>query len=438
MAEWLRRTWEPNHGAGTRAGRRGGAFLAYLPDPLASRPVVLDSAASSRVAEVESRVRTLTAGPETRVLEGLSRLLLRSEAIASSRIEGIQASAQQIALAELAQTDAPQVRGFTRDAQFVANNIAALRRATTDLAHAPGITVESIDELHRALLPDERHHGTRVVQNWIGGNDWHPIEADFVPPPPEHVPELMIDFVGYLNGALHSPLVQAALAHAQFETIHPYPDGNGRVGRALIHTVLTRRGLTPSAVLPVSLVLLTRSDDYLAGLTSYRHVGPATGADGGQGFAGWLTTFLDATDLAVGQVAKFAAELAELRDDWRDRLLEHRHRQGTPRAPRADSSLSRLLDHLPEAPLVTARTVQRMLDVSFPAAKNAAEALADAGILTRESVERGTTGYFARDVFDLLTFADRRLASTRWDTRKSPPARPVPARPPRPEGQVLP
>jgi hypothetical protein len=79
-----------------------------------------------------------------------------------------------------------------------------------------------------------------------------------------------------------------------------------------------------------------------------------------------------------------------------------------------------------------------MLDVSFPAAKNAVEALADAGILTRRSVERGTTGYFARDVFELLTFAERRLASTRWDTRKSPPARPVPARPSGPAGQVLP
>lgn len=116
---------------------------------------------------------------------------------------------------------------------------------------------------HGQALPDERHHGLREVQNWIGGNDWNPLDAQFVPPPPHHVEALMDDLVSYMNGGVHAPLVQAALVHSQFETIRPYTDGNGRVGRALIHTVLTRRGLTPSAVLPVSLVLLTRSDAYL-------------------------------------------------------------------------------------------------------------------------------------------------------------------------------
>ncbi len=425
MAERLRRVWEPNLDAGTRAGRRGGVFHAYLPDLLGTRAFLLSDELATRAAAVEATVRELTAGPETRALEGLSRFLLRSEAIASSRIEGMQASPQQVALAELAQTDVPEARGFTRNAQFVANNITALRRATTELADAEAITAAGVDELHQALLPDERHHGVRTVQNWIGGNDWHPIDADFVPPPPEHVPELMADFVRYLNGGLHAPLVQAALAHAQFETIHPYTDGNGRVGRALIHTVLTRRGLTPTAVLPISLVLLTRSQDYLAGLTAYRYDGPAGGADAAGGFGSWLVTFLIATEQAVEQVTEFTAELAELRTDWQERLTAHRN--GRP--PRAGSSLARLIELLPEAPLLTARTVQRLLTVSFPAAKSALDELADAHILTRRSVERGTTGYFARDVFDLLTFAERRLASTRWDTRKSPPARPVPARP---------
>lgn len=263
--------------------------------------------------------------------------------------------------------------------------------------------MDGIDELHRSLVPDEWHHGVRVVQNWIGGSDWHPLDADFVPPPPERVPDL----VRYLNGGLHAPLVQAALVHAQFETIHPYTDGNGRVGRALIHTVLTRRGLTPSAVLPISLVLLTRSDDYLAGLTAYRYDGPADAADAHAGFARWLDTFLTATELAVEQVAKFTAELAELRADWQERLAEYRRHQGISSTLRASSTLARLIELLPEAPLVTARMVQRMLGVSFPAAKAAVEGLAEAGILTRQAVERATTGYFARDVFDLLAFNSR-------------------------------
>src|SRR5215470_986321 len=429
MAGWLRQRWEPNLGAGTRSGRRGGIFQAYLPDLLTSRPVVLDAAASARAADVEATVQGLVVGSRMRVLEGLARFMLRSEAIASSRIEGMQASAQQIALAELAQTDVPQAKGFTQNAQFVANNIAALRKAATVLAEAATITIDDVDTLHQSLLPDERHRGVRTVQNWIGGSDWHPLGADFVPPPPERVPDLMTDLVCYLNGGVHAPLVQAALVHAQFETIHPYTDGNGRVGRALIHTVLTRRGLTPSAVLPLSLVLLTRSNDYIAGLTAYRYDGPADGADAANGFARWLGTFLTATELAVEQVMKFTAELAELQAEWRDRLLAYRRRQGISSKPRANSTVARLIALLPEVPLVTARIVQRLVAVSFPAAKAAAEELAEAGMLTRKNIERGTTGYFARDVFDLLTFAERRLASTRWDTRSSPPVRPVPARP---------
>lgn len=109
----------------------------------------------------------------------MARFLLRSEAIASSRIEGLQVSAQQIALAELAQEEDRPVRGFSRNAALVANNITALRRAATDLASADLVTVAGIDDLHRALLPDERQQGTRRVQNWVGGSDYHPLDADW-------------------------------------------------------------------------------------------------------------------------------------------------------------------------------------------------------------------------------------------------------------------
>ncbi|MCA1676694.1 MAG: Fic family protein, partial [Actinobacteria bacterium] len=283
--------------------------------------------------------------------------------------------------------------------------------------------------LHQALLPDEQHHGQRTVQNWIGGNDWHPLDAQFVPPPPEHVGALMDDLVQYANGGTHAALIQAALVHAQFETIHPYTDGNGRVGRALIHTVLTRRGLTPSAVLPLSLVLLTRSDAYVDGLTAYRYDAAASSDAAQTGLETWLSTFLDAAGLAVEQVIRFTSEVFELRARWREQLAAHRGAQGIRQVPRADSAVARLIELLPETPLVTARTVERMLAVSLPAARSALEELADAKVVNRKNIERGTTGYFARDVFELLTIAERRLASTRWDTRQSPPSRPVPALP---------
>lgn len=241
----------------------------------------------------------------------------------------------------------------------------------------------------------------------------------------------MSDLVGYAGGATHGPLLQAALVHAQFETIHPYADGNGRVGRALLHTVLTRRGLTPSAILPISLVLLTRADDYVTSLMAFRHDGPATSDEAAHGLNAWLLLFLDATSPAADQAARFASELGALRAEWYGRLAASRAGRGVREQPRAGSAVARLVELLPEVPVRTTATVQRLLELSFPSARAAVEELAEAEILTRRSVERGTTGYLAVEVFDLLTSAERRLASTRWDTRESGPSRPVPARPQR-------
>ncbi|MBB6476250.1 Fic family protein [Sphaerisporangium rubeum] len=376
-------------------------------------------------------MRRLAGHPAGHGVDGLARFLLRSEAIASSRIEGLQASPQQVALAELADQDAGVSKGFTATARLVANNVAALQRAVTDLVGRDVVSVDDVIDLHRSLLPEERHHGLRDVQNWVGGSSWHPLDAEFVPPPQGEVPGLMGDLATYLNGAEHAPLVQAGLVHAQFETIHPFTDGNGRVGRALIHTVLARRGLTRGAVLPISLVLLTRSDTYVEGLTAYRYSGAATSPEGQTGVDGWLRVFLTAAATAAEQAEAFADELGELREEWDERHRAHRESRGLRPVPRAGSAVTRLLDLLLAAPVVTARTVQRLLSITHPAARQALEELAGAGILQPKQVERNTTGYLALDVFDLLTLTERRLASTRWDTRESAPRRVVPARPQR-------
>lgn len=126
----------------------------------------------------------------------------------------MQVSPQQLALAELAQSEQLATASFTRNAQLVANNITMLRKAASELATAPAITTVAIDGLHEAPLPDEQHDGLRTVQNWIGGNDWHPLDAQFVSPPPEHAGALMEDLVQYASGETHAPLIQAALVHA--------------------------------------------------------------------------------------------------------------------------------------------------------------------------------------------------------------------------------
>jgi hypothetical protein len=121
--------------------------------------------------------------------------------------------------------------------------------------------------------------------------------------------------------------------------------------------------------------------------------------------------------------------VAELTAEWSERVAAYRDRSGIRGAPRADSATARLLELLPELPVLTARTVERTLTVSYPQARQALEGLAGAGVLHRKQVDQKTTGYFAREVFDLLTFAERRMASTRWDTREATPGRPVPNRP---------
>ncbi|MDT3439736.1 Fic family protein [Pseudofrankia sp. BMG5.37] len=426
MARYEVRRWEPVYGAPGSRDRRGGTYRPYIPDPLVGRPLTMDAILDARCAEVEASVRALAGTPGVRGLEGLARFLLRSEALASSRIEGLQVSPQQLALVELAEVEGLPLKGFSHNARLVANNVSALRQAGGALAAAATVTSEGIVGLHRALLPDHDPPGLRTVQNWVGGGSWHPLDAEFVPPPHEQVAGLLDDLAQYASGAGHSALIQAGLVHAQFETIHPFTDGNGRVGRALIHTVLTRRGLSRTAVLPVSLVLLTQSDAYIEGLTAYRYNGSPRDEAAQTGVNAWLTGFLNAVDLAVGQARAFSADVATLERVWAERLAEHRQAAGRTSQARAGSSLRRILEMLPEVPVMTARTVERMLGVSFPAAKSALEELLAAGILTARQVERNTTGYLAREIFDLLAITERRLASTRWDTREASPRRPVP------------
>lgn len=428
MGGWESARWSSDTGSGRpRRDRRSGDYLRYLPDTLVGVAVVVDTSTDCLIAEAERAVRAM--GHPGRDLAGIARFLLRSEAIASSRIEGIAPSARQVALAELGQGE--DVRGISEQAQLVANNMTVVREATTRLAEVDSVSTADVVALHRSLLPhDPRHHGLRVVQNWIGGSDWHPLDAEFVPPAPEAVPALMDDLVGYLGGAVHSPFIQAALIHAQFETIRPFTEGNGRVGRALIHTVLARRGLTPDAVLPVSLVLSTLRETYIDGLRAYRFDGAADGPEGVAAWTSWIRTFAQATIQASGQAVRLADELTELRADWEERVAAHRVAKGAVRALRRDSATATVLADLPSTPVLTVRTARRIHRISHVAASRGLEELREAGILDSKTIGPGRHAYVCDDVLDTITWAERRLASTTFDTRASTPGSGVPAPPP--------
>ena len=459
MGRWITRFWEnPHEGGLRRRDRRSGEYRAYVPDPLVGAALVLSPGTEALAARAEARVRALGALPD---MAGIARFLLRSEAIASSRIEGVAPSAHRVALAELAQQE--EVRGLSEQARAVARNVTLVRAAVEELSGAQPVTADRLLALHRSLLPDSpEHHGTRSTQNWVGGSSYHPLDADFVPPPPELVPDLVADLLTYLNGATHAPLIQAALVHAQFETIHPFADGNGRVGRALIHTVLTRRGLLAGMILPTSPVLSTLSDEYVEALSRFRKAGDPAGPDaeshrpdsagpdgpdalgdpggpGGLGKSGdpngpgghdaWISFFLGAVVLACDQAERISAELADVREEWNESLQKWVAREGGGRALRRDSAALRILEGLPGAPVLTIATASRIYGVSRTASSRGLETLRAAGILTTESIGAGRRAYTARAVLDTITWAERRLASTRFDTRICAPARAVPAGP---------
>ncbi len=428
MAGWDEHHWNPVEGSGLpRSARRSGPYASYRPDPLTGSALRLGTEVDAAVARAEQSVRDL----DRRSFAGLiplARLLLRSEAIASSRIEGISPSPKQAALAELGQHES--VAGVNQAARLVAQNMTVVTEASAAIASAEQVTVDQLVDLQRSLLTDApRLHGLRRTQNWVGGSAYHPLDAEFVPPAPQGVPAAMEDLVRYMNGAAHSPIVQAALVHAQFETIHPFADGNGRVGRALIHTVLTRRGLTQASILPVSLVLATFDDHYIGGLTAFRHDDAPDSESAHRARETWIAVFAGAVADAAAQASDLVDDVDELHQDWLARIERHRDTTGLRRALRRDSAVRAIVDGLPGTPVLTPTSVRRIHGVSMNAASKALESLHGADVLTTVSIGRGLRAYLCPDVLDLVTLTERRLASTRFDTRASSPNRPVPQRP---------
>lgn len=438
MGRWVPVFWQNSYASGLRRrDGRSGEYHAYLPDPLSTLPLWLSPGTQDLAVQAERRVRGLSAAPD---LEGIGRFLLRSEAIASSRIEGIAPSAHKIALAELGQRE--KVQGLSSQAKQVADNVTLVRHAVGRLTELPLVSSADLLALHRSLLTDQPQlHGLRDAQNWVGGSPYHPLDADYVPPPPQEVPPLVEDLLRYLNGATHAPLVQAALVHAQFETIHPFADGNGRVGRALIHAVLARRGLIGEMVLPVSLVLATLSKQYLLGLSAFRcPPAPEPGGRGSpagdpgddtqacrEGCDAWVAFFLEAVLIACDQAERIGAELAGVRQAWEEALRHWATAHNGGRLLRRDAAARRIADGLAATPVLTIATASQVYEVSRTAAAKGLEILEQAGVLATESIGPGRRAYVARDVLDTITWAERRLASTRFDTRISPPVRPVPA-----------
>lgn len=423
MAGFLAQHWTSDVDGGglSRRDRGSGAYQAYLPDPLAGRSITLASDTAADVVEAEVAVARLDT--EARALvetEALSRLLLRAEAIASSRIEGLEIGARRLLRAEAAR----ELEGQSSDvtATEVLANIDAMAMATTAVGTGGVITEGILLEVHRRLLAGTKiaQHGGRwrTEQNWIGGSSFNPCSAEFVPPPPTYVTELMGDLIEFCNSDDLPAIAQAAIAHAQFETIHPFVDGNGRTGRALIHLVLRRRGAVRRTVVPVSLILATWSDSYIDGLNRYRHLGSSDSKQAVEDLNTWIARFSAACTRAAEDATGFEKKAVGLERDWRVRLG----------AVRSNSTLDLLLGKLVGAPILTVSTAASLTGRSFPAANGAIERLVEVGILRQLSVGRRNRAFESPEVISAFTALERRLASPAGDTQTSEPKRPVPRR----------
>ena len=384
------------------------------------RLLMLTAWRAADVADAESRIATLNASERTLVsLEALARLLLRAEAVASSHIEGLHINVRRLAKADVAERAGIDDKDVT--AHAVLGNIRAME-AALELAGKATVAVEDVLELHRRLLAgtrDERFGGViRTAQNWVGGTGMTPCTADYVPPPPDDVPDLLADLCEYISGDEHPALVQAALAHVQFETIHPFADGNGRTGRALIHLILRRRRLAPRFVPPISLILASHADAYIAALTAYRYTGPAYSAEAQEAMGASLDRIVADTARACSDASRFAADLDTLEAAWRARLGR----------VRSGSSVDLLLRALPSAPVVTVAVVAELIGRSVQRANDAVNELVAAGVLKQTTIGRRNRAFEVPELVRALTGFERALASPLGDTRHSPPSGPVPDR----------
>jgi Fic family protein len=425
MPELIKLKWTPIATEGLpRRDRRGCEYEAYVPDPLVDRTIRLDGASAADVADAERAVSRLEARAHSLAdSEAIARLLLRAEAVASSKIEGLAIGGRRLLKAQLVRVLGHRATDVT--AQEILNNIEAMVAALEEQEPGRAITLELLLDTHARLLQathlEDQAGRLREEQNWIGGSSYNPCSAEFVPPPHGRVPALMTDLCEFCNQDGLPPLVQAALAHAQFETIHPFIDGNGRVGRALVQLVLRRRGLTVNVTPPISLVLATFSRDYVRGLTATRHHEPAGSPSAQEGLDGWIALFATATSRAVADAEAYEQTVAEIKSHWRGRLGRIRR----------DSAAALLLDALPGAPIVTVHSAATLIGRSEQAVNAALPRLVKAQILGQTTLGRRNRAFEAPEMIDAFTDLERRLASPEGDTHHSPPARAVPQRRPK-------
>jgi len=374
---WVRD--ENNYGSRRQALKHRGPYKAALVPTISNLEVRVDNAIVGLAEDVAIALARFDVEVGLMVAP-FAAMLLRSEAASSSQIENLTASAGSILKAELG-------LGETPNAALIVSNQLAMEAA---ISASQDFDLPSLLKMQRTLLAkaDPEHAGKlRQEPVWIGGTAFGPHGADYVGPRWEDVPILMDDLIAFCQRTDLPALVQVAIAHAQLETIHPFTDGNGRTGRALVQALLHRLGVTKSVAVPVSAGLLRDTDRYFAALNSYRRgeIEPI------------ITVFADAAHAAIWNGRMLASEIQEARMSWQSLM-----------SARSDSGSAMLLDYLLEQPLITSKRAIEFLGTTPANSQNAIDRLVEAGILTQLGTGKRNRIWQAVDVVSALDrFAER-------------------------------
>jgi len=421
MAKVERRLWHGDSSGMSRKDRQPCEYQVYIPDNLVRRTFSLEGGVSADVVDAESALIRFNTNASSLVnTEALARILLRAESVASSKIEGLVIGARRILRAEVENS----INGSATDvtAIEVLANIQAMVYGIGQIEENKPITLELILSIHEHLLAGTRlsEYGgkLRQEQNWIGGSDFNPCSANYVPPPWELVKGSMEDLIAFCNSNDLPAVAQAAIAHAQFETIHPFIDGNGRTGRILIQLILRRRGLATRVSPPISLILATWARDYVSGLTATRYIGDHLSVEAQKGINTWVGRFAAACSRSVIDAMEFEARAQKIENEWRSRLKN----------VRKGSSTDLLLQKLVGAPVLTVKSASMLTRKTLVATNNAINQLVEAGILHQVGIGRRNRVYEVPEIIEAFSDLERQLASPEGNTHKSKPTRHVPAR----------
>lgn len=397
----MQRDWEPHRAEvrpwrqraprGPRADRQLREVTVSLPPYVAGQDLPMDRALRAMVTACAGDLSHLDL-VHGRTLSALNHLQLRTEAVDSSKIENVDASLADYGRALLGV-------GANASAVSMASATAALTRMIGDADSTRAIRREAILRAHHDLFrrtPSEAHRaGTlRTTQNWVGGSDWSPLGALHVPPPPETVSAYLDDLLAFADRDDLPPVAQAAIVHAQFESIHPFIDGNGRIGRTLIHAVLRRRRATRHLTVPIASALVAHRERYFAALGDYR-----------AGHAATIVAMLaSAVRIATAESWVTATRLREVRTGWGEAVGGSR--PGTPP--------HRTLDLLVEEPIVNPALVAARLGLEEAEAAAVLASLTRAGVLRRAPRSRRAPVWLAGAVLDEVAgLSDRIQDSSR-------------------------